>query len=135
MSKWKEPKLALVHFTYEAQRRFAGPNHLQSYCQHPGGVSGARTNIADKGLEGSRLVGWLRKAGAPLESLFMATAEEGAQTQTHCATAPGAVGGRCYLDCRAGEAGPDVEDEVAAERLWKEIAEWVGTLPAGGEHL
>ena len=122
-------KLALIHFTFESQRRFARANNLQSYALHPGGTSGAYTNVADKGFEGRRIVGFLRRIGAPLEKLFMASAEEGAQTQIHCATAADAEGGHYYLHCRIADAAPDTQNEDAAERLWRETLDWLGTLP------
>jgi NAD(P)-dependent dehydrogenase (short-subunit alcohol dehydrogenase family) len=121
-------KLALIHFTYELNRRFAQKSNLKSYCLHPGGVSGAYTNVATVGFEGSPIIGFLRKLGAPIEKLFMSTAEEGAQTQIHCATSAQAEGGHYYVNCEIGEASADSNDEKAAGRLWQETSEWVNSL-------
>jgi NAD(P)-dependent dehydrogenase (short-subunit alcohol dehydrogenase family) len=125
-------KLALIHFSYELQRRFALKNHLQSYCLHPGGTSGTYTNVADRGLEGHPVIAFVRKLGAPFERLLMASAEEGAQTQVHCATAANAEGGHYYLQCRIGEAAPDTRDREVAERLWRETLDWLNSLPDSG---
>ncbi|MCZ6829564.1 MAG: hypothetical protein O7F73_08255, partial [Gammaproteobacteria bacterium] len=88
--------------------------------------------VATKGFEGSPVIGFLRKLGAPLEKLFMSTAEEGAQTQIHCATAPQAEGGHYYVDCEIGAASTDSQDLTAAKRLWRETVEWVNGLPGSG---
>jgi retinol dehydrogenase-12 len=122
-------KLAMIHFSNELNRRFAGQNKLQSYSLHPGGVSGASTNVATKGFEGSPIIGFLRKLGAPLERLFMSTAEEGAQTQLHCATSPQARGGHYYVHCAISEASAGARDEEAARRLWQTSLDWINTLP------
>ncbi len=101
---------------------------VKSYCLHPGGKSGAYTNVADKGLEGHPLLGLLRKLGAPLEKLFMATAVEGAQTQLHCATSPKADGGHYYVNMEVTAASEDSQDKDAASKLWHSTEEWLNTL-------
>lgn len=123
-------KLALIHFTYELDRRFAESHKLKSYCLHPGAASGTSTNVADRGFEGRPVINFLRRVGAPIEKLFMTNAEEGAQTQIHCATSPVAEGGRYYQDCDIGEASADTEDEKAAGRLWQETLAWVNQSPS-----
>ena len=122
-------KLAMIHFSHELNRRLADEHKLQSYCLHPGGASGTYTDVATKGFEGSPIIGFLRKLGAPIERLFMSTAEEGAQTQIHCATSTQAVGGHYYFNCEIGEASTDSNDEEAARRLWKETLDWINGLP------
>ncbi len=119
-------KLGLIHFTSELDRRFSQAENLKSYCLHPGGKSGTYTNVADKGLEGHAIVGLLRKLGSPIEKLFMATAEEGAQTQIHCATSVEAESGHYYVNCQIAKASEDTKDEIAAGRLWKETEAWFG---------
>jgi NAD(P)-dependent dehydrogenase (short-subunit alcohol dehydrogenase family) len=117
-------KLAMVHATFEAQRRFAAQHGVQSYCLHPGSVS---TNVADKGLDGT----WAqraRRALLPVEALFLKTPEEGAQTQLHCATAPGLEGGLYYDECAPTEVNPESNDTATAQRLWEETTAWVGSL-------
>jgi NAD(P)-dependent dehydrogenase (short-subunit alcohol dehydrogenase family) len=118
-------KLALVHATFEMQRRFADRYHLQAYCLHPGAVF---TNIAGKGLAGNRLVETVRNALAPIEAFFLMTPEEGAQTQIHCATRAGLRGGLYYRDCQPATPSVDSGDAQTSARLWNETEAWVKTL-------
>ncbi len=115
-------KLALVHATFEIQRRNAYTSNVQAYCLHPGGVF---TNIANKGLAGSPLIENLRNALAPVEAFFLLTPEEGAQTQVHCATHPGARGGLYYRQCRPALASADTQDSLTSSRLWAATEAWV----------
>ena len=69
--------VALVHATFELQRRYGDSHHLRAACLHPGAVY---TNIADQGLRGNPRLERLRKALAPVEAWFLLTPEEGAQT-------------------------------------------------------
>ncbi|MEH6568216.1 MAG: SDR family NAD(P)-dependent oxidoreductase [Halioglobus sp.] len=124
-------KLGLIHYSNELHRRFAQTYKLKSYCVHPGGRSGTYTNVADKGLEGHFIMGLLRKIGAPIEKLFMATAEEGAQTQIHCATSAEAQSGQYYVNCEIAKASEDTGDAEAAGRLWKETELWLNDISAG----
>lgn len=121
-------KLALIHHSHELHRRYAQTDNIKSYCLHPGGKSGAYTNVADKGLEGHALLGLLRQLGAPLEKLFMATAQEGAQTQLHCATSTRAEGGHYYVNLQVVAASKDSKDKDAATKLWHSAEEWLSTL-------
>lgn len=118
-------KLALIHRSFELQRRHAAEG-LRTYCLHPGAVY---TNIADKGLAGSPRIAAIRKTLAPVERLFLLTAEEGAQTQLHCATDPGAEGGRYYVKCRPAQPSADALETAVSERLWRETQEWIGRQP------
>lgn len=118
-------KLALVHACKEIQRRHAQDDHLQAYCLHPGAVY---TNIADKGLSGNPVLESIRRAMAPIERFFLLTPEEGAQTQIHCATAPGLEGGHYYVKCSRAESSPASDDSAVAQRLWDQTSAWVQTL-------
>ncbi|MCZ6502184.1 MAG: SDR family NAD(P)-dependent oxidoreductase [Gammaproteobacteria bacterium] len=127
-------KLAMIHFSHELDRRFAKQHNLQSYCLHPGGASGTYTDVATKGFEGSPIIGFLRKLGAPIEKLLMSTPEEGAQTQLHCATSPQAEGCHYYFNCEICEASAESKDEEAASRLWRETLDWINGLPRAEEN-
>ena len=127
-------KLAMIHFSHELDRRFAQQNNLQSYCLHPGGASGTYTEVATKGFEGSPAIGFLRKLGAPIEKLFMSTAEEGAQTQIHCATSPQAEGGHYYFNCKIHQASEESRDKEAAGRLWRQTLDWINGLQRADEN-
>jgi NAD(P)-dependent dehydrogenase (short-subunit alcohol dehydrogenase family) len=118
-------KLALVHATFELQRRYAATDHVQAYCLHPGAVF---TNIADKGLAGN---GWLqavRHAMSPVERFSLLTPEEGAQTSIHCASHPDAAGGQYYQQCRPRAASADSADTAVAAQLWDKTISWIGSL-------
>lgn len=117
-------KLGLVHATFEAQRRFGSEFGVQSYCLHPGGTV---TSIAGKGLGGT-FAGRVAQALEPLQKLFLKSPEEGAQTQIHCATAPGIAGGLYYDDCAPAEVSAESQDLAVAERLWVQTEHWVDSL-------
>jgi len=114
-------KLALIHATAELQRRHAAQG-LRAYCLHPGAVY---TNIAGKGLAGNPFIEAARHALAPVERFFLLTAEEGAQTQLHCATAPDAAGGLYYRNCRPAPPSADAQDAAVAARLWQRTQAWL----------
>jgi NAD(P)-dependent dehydrogenase (short-subunit alcohol dehydrogenase family) len=117
-------KLALVHATRELQRRYAADG-VQAYCLHPGAVL---TRIADKGLAGQTLLAAVRRAFAPVEAFFLLTPDEGAQTQIHCATRPGLVGGLYYRDCQPTQASTESGDATVASQLWDETQAWLGRI-------
>lgn len=119
-----QSKLALVHFTFELQRRY-GAQGLQAYCLHPGEVF---TNVAGKGLAGNPVIEAVRNFFAPLEGLILMTPFEGAQTSLLCATAPSAEGGHYYRNCTVAKASPEVEDVQVAAKLWEENLKWISTL-------
>ncbi|MFI4978894.1 MAG: SDR family NAD(P)-dependent oxidoreductase [Nevskiales bacterium] len=122
---YDQSKLALVHATFELQRRHAEASKVQAYCLHPGAVF---TNIAAKGLAGNRLIEGVRNALAPVEGFFLLTPEEGAQTQIHCATHPRLAGGLYYDKCRPAPPSTEALDQDVAARLWDETEAWVKTL-------
>ena len=118
-------KLALVHATFEIQRRYAEPSRVQAYCLHPGAVY---TNIANKGLAGNPLIESVRKALAPVESFFLLTPTEGAQTQVHCASQPDLAGGQYFQKCTPATPSNEANNTQAAARLWDETQAWIKTL-------
>lgn len=118
-------KLALVHATFELQRRYAEAAKVRAYCLHPGAVF---TNIAAKGLAGNQLIESVRNALAPVEGFFLLTPEEGAQTQIHCATHPQLAGGLYYDKCRPAQPSTEAQDQGVAARLWNETEAWVKSL-------
>jgi len=118
-------KLALMHETFELQRRHGGEG-LQAFALHPGEVY---TRIADKGLAGHPLLARLRRALAPVEAFFLMTPDEGAQTSLFCATQPGLAGGQYWRRCRPAPASADAADAAVAARLWQQTALWCAALP------
>ncbi len=109
-------KLALLHHAFELQRRYAAAG-LQAYALHPGAVF---TQVANKGLAGHAWIGAIRKRFAWLESLFLLTPEEGAQTSVYCATAPKLQGGRYFDACQVQSHHSDADDAAVAARLYEQ---------------
>ena len=116
-------KLALMHATNELQRRYAGTG-LQAYCLHPGAVC---TNVAARGLEEAPTLAKVRSALISVESFFLKTPAEGAQTQVHCATHPRLPGGLYYQECEPLEPSAECRDAEVAARLWDETTGWVAS--------
>jgi NAD(P)-dependent dehydrogenase (short-subunit alcohol dehydrogenase family) len=116
-------KLALVHATNELARRYADQG-VRAYSLHPGSVY---THIADRGLEGHRLLSAVRRVLAPVESRILLSPEEGAQTTLHCATAPDLPSGY-YRDCTITEPSAEARDSAVAARLWDATAAWAAAL-------
>ncbi|MDB5986996.1 MAG: family NAD(P)-dependent oxidoreductase, partial [Nevskia sp.] len=114
-------KLALVHASFELQRRHASTDRLQAYCLHPGAVF---TNIADKGLSGNPLLERLRKTFAPVEAFFLLTPEEGAQTQVYCASAAELSGGHYYRACAIAKPSADSGNAGVSSRLFSDTQAW-----------
>ncbi len=119
-------KLALVHATFELQRRLSA-EAVQAYCLHPGAVF---THIADKGLDGHPLLQRLRKRFAFVERFFLLTPTEGAQTSVHCATAPQARGGHYYRACAPATPSADSQEAAVSAHLLDETQAWVTGLQA-----
>ncbi len=117
-------KLALMHFTFELQRRY-GNAGIGAYCLHPGSVN---TPVATKGMASSPLMQRVVQLLSPLQSLFMLSPEEGAQTQILCATDPDAAGGHYYRDCKIATPSVDAQDAVVAAALWDKGLAWLETL-------
>ena len=115
-------KLALIHHAFELQRRCAP---VQGYALHPGSVY---THIADRGLEGHRVLSALRRVFAPVERRMLLSPEDGAQTTLHCATAPGLAGGRYFRDCAPADPSADALDASVSARLWDETDERLASL-------
>jgi retinol dehydrogenase 12 len=116
-------KLALVHATNEMARRCSAES-IRAYAVHPGSVY---SHIADRGLEGHRLIGVLRRVLAPVESRMLLTPEQGAQTTVHCATAPDLPSGY-YRACAPARPSDETRDAAVAARLWDETAAWARTV-------
>jgi len=109
-------KLALIHAGNELNRR----EGIAAYSLHPGSVY---THIADRGLDGHRLLAALRRVAAPIERRALLTAEQGAQTSLHCATAPVPPG--YYRACRSVDPSADAQDAAVAARLWDQTQAWL----------
>ena len=116
-------KLGLIHDASELARRH-GDAGLRTYSLHPGSVY---THIADRGLDGHRVLGALRKLAAPLERRTLQSPADGARTSVHCATDPDAASGY-YRAGRPAEPSADALDVSAAQRLWAQTEAWLATV-------
>ena len=120
-------KLALMHFTTELQRRFAGQYKLQAVAVHPGS---AKTNLTQGRPLPGRTGKILSEISSALSSLVLLSAEAGAQTIVMCASAPRLQGGGYYYRCAQLEPSADCADAAVSGRLWEESRAWVESLPA-----
>jgi NAD(P)-dependent dehydrogenase (short-subunit alcohol dehydrogenase family) len=116
-------KLALVHAANEITRR-CDASSVRGYSVHPGSVY---THIADRGLEGHRVLGAARRLLAPIERRSLKSPEQGARTSVHCATAPDLVPGY-YRSGGLAEPSPEATDHDVAARLWDDTEHWVRGL-------
>jgi NAD(P)-dependent dehydrogenase (short-subunit alcohol dehydrogenase family) len=107
-------KLCNILFTRELGRRLAGTG-ITTYALHPGVVA---TGIWRAVPAPAR---WLMKLG-------MLSAENGARTSLHCATAPelATASGRYYEDRAEARPSRVATDDALAARLWDESARFVG---------
>ncbi len=126
-------KLALVHFSFEIQRRFADRYNLQVAAVHPGSVY---TNLTRMAVPGARIGGVFHRIGSALASLVLLPPEHGAQTTVMCASEHSLQGGRYYYRCGIEESSDESRDATASKLLWERSDVWVKTLvkPGGDEH-
>lgn len=117
-------KLALMHASFELQRRYADTG-IQAYCLHPGAVF---SNIAARGLAGNPRLEAVRNFFAPFERFFLLTPDEGAQTQIHCASRPQLSGGCYFQRCAPSAASRDADNAQVAGRLWGRTQAWVDSV-------
>jgi hypothetical protein len=89
---------------------------------HPGSVY---THIADRGLEGHRVLTALRKVAAPLERRALLSPEQGAKTTLHCVAADDLVAGGYYTRSALTTPSEDAQDAAVSARLWDQTAEWL----------
>jgi retinol dehydrogenase 12 len=108
-------KLANVLFTRELAQRLAD-TRVTANCLHPGVV---RTGFGHNSNMFIRVL--LSLAGR----LFMISAEQGAKTIVHLATAEEAANGsgQYFVDCKQTPPATFAQDDLAAKRLWQLSAE------------
>ena len=118
-------KLALAHFTFELQRRFAEKHNVQAFAVDPGSVS---TNLTRLEIPEDSLAAPLRRILPRLDAPVLLRPEHGAQTSIMCASRKPLEGGRYYERCGIGEAGATTADRQVAARLWEQAEQWVSAL-------
>ena len=121
-------KLALMHFSLELQRRFAGRYNLQACTVHPGSLM---TNLTRSTPLPGRVGKLLGDVSSALASLVLLPASAGAQTVVMCAGEPSLQGGRYYYRCAKLEPSAECADGEVSRRLWEESLAWVESLPQG----
>lgn len=106
-------KLANLLFVKELARRLEGTG-VTTYAVHPGVVA---TDVW-RGMP--KLMAWVLKR-------FMRTAEQGATTSLHCATAAHLANesGLYYTDCAEEPTSPVAMDQKLAKELWRQSELWV----------
>lgn len=118
-------KLALVHFTFELQRRFAGEHNLQAFAVDPGSVS---TNLTRLEIPEDSLAAPLRRIFPRLDAPVLLQPEHGAQTSIMCASRRPLKGGRYFERCGVGDAGATTRDRDVAALLWEQAEHWAASL-------
>ena len=118
-------KLALVHFTFELQRRLGATHNLQACAVDPGSVS---TNLTRLEIPEDSLAAPLRRIIPRLDAPILLRPEHGAQTSILCASRKALQGGRYFERCGVGKAGAQATEKEVAARLWKQAEQWVSTL-------
>ena len=134
LSAYGRSKLAMIHFSFEIERRFAQEYNLHSMAVHPGSVD---TNMTRVDLPEGKLRDFVRR----INDTFRApdNAAQYARSANHrdvCQQV--SVAGRKSIMCVAGPREPTdaCKDEAVSKRLWDQSGAWVETLvkPDGGEH-
>ena len=117
MERWTGPtavygaaKLCNIWFAREAARRMARAN-VTSCSLHPGAVA---TNFGATGP-------WVYRVGIRLVRPLLKTAEEGARTSIHVASAPELEGasGLYFADCAPTKPSRWARDDHEAKKLWE----------------
>ena len=133
LSAYGRSKLAMIHFSFEIERRFAQEYHLHSMAVHPGSVD---TNMTRVDIPGGRLGDVVRRINGAFAPLIMLHSTHGAQTTVMCASKSPLQGGKYYVRCKAEEPTDECKNEAVSKQLWSQSEAWVETLvkPDGGEH-
>ena len=122
-------KLALIHFTFEIQRRFAGKYNLQSAAVNPGSV---KTNLTQVWEFEGKIGHLLNRSCSALASVFLISPALGAQTSVTCASRYPLQGGSYYERCETAEPSDDAKDRDVSKLLWDRSDAWVKTLAKTG---
>lgn len=113
IDEYSASKLANVLFSAELGRRLAGTG-VSTYSVHPGVVA----------TEVWRSLPWPLDA---LVKLFLISADKGAATSLHCASAASVASesGLYYDECRPRTPSRIARDPALAAQLWQASEEWV----------
>ena len=118
-------KLALIHFTFEIQRRFARKYNLQSATLHPGSV---KTNLMQAEESEGKIGYLLNRICYSLASVVLLSPVSGAQTSVMCASKYPFQGGNYYVRCEIAESSGETKDQDVSKLLWDKSDAWIRTL-------
>jgi NAD(P)-dependent dehydrogenase (short-subunit alcohol dehydrogenase family) len=115
---YSRSKLANILFARALAKRLAGSG-VTANSLHPGLV---RSHLFHDGPR------WMQLVMGSFGRLFMLSAREGARTSVYLASAPelAAESGGYYAGCQPAIPSAAAQDDVAAERLWRESARLTG---------
>ena len=122
-------KLAIVHATFELNRRYGTEHNVHAATLHPGS---ARTNLQDLGLKNHPKLRFIQNLFNPIMKLFFLTPYEGAQTSIMLSSTRELTGGGYYEDCQLSNAAPSTDAGDVGKRLWDATESWVSTLNTAG---
>ena len=133
LTAYGRSKLAMIHFSFEIERRFAKECNLRSMAAHPGSVN---TNMTRIKIPEGKIGNVLNRVGSAVASLIMLSPTQGAQTIVMCASKSPLQGKKYYVRCQAEEPTAECRDETVSKRLWARSEAWLETLakPDGDEH-
>ena len=118
-------KLALIHFSFEIDRRFAKGYGLRSVALHPGS---ANTNLTRTAMPEGRVGSVLNRTSSAIASLVLLHRTYGAQTAVMCASKSPLQGGRYYERCKVTGSSDQSRQESVSRELWDRANDWVRTL-------
>ncbi len=122
-------KLALIHHSFELQRRFSGTSKIRSVALHPGSVN---TNLTQRTEPRGNFGKMVWRFSSAMSSLVLLSRPAGAQTIVHCASTSSLQGGCYYYRCDIAEVSNESMDGTVSRRLWEETHAWVGSLCVTG---
>ncbi|MXX58106.1 MAG: SDR family NAD(P)-dependent oxidoreductase [Rhodothermaceae bacterium] len=118
-------KLALIHFSFEMNRRFEKKFNLRSAALHPGSV---HTNLTQTQSINGRIGHVLNRVNYAMTSLVLLHRKYGAQTLIMCASTPTLQGGRYYERCRVRKSSNQSRQTSASKALWGQSEAWLQSV-------
>ena len=118
-------KLALIHFSFEMNRRFEEEFNLRSVALNPGSV---HTNLTQTQSINGRIGDVLNRVNYAMTSLVLLHRKYGAQTLIMCASTPTLQGGRYYERCRVKKSSNQSKQMSASKTLWGQSEAWLQSV-------
>ena len=118
-------KLALIHFSFEMNRRYEKEFNLRSVALHPGSV---HTNLTQTQSINGRIGEVLNHLNYAMTSLVLLHRKYGAQTLIMCASTPNLQGGRYYERCRVRKPTNQSRQMSVSNKLWRQSEAWLESV-------